>query len=808
MSDANLNLLRKLLAARTSGEVKQVLVSIGDRPDVSLDQPFGDGFRWHAYGNNLSNLSSIGLGTKPGRSLTERLTNALDAVLEDRCPSGVALPDSPRIAAERWFGRPISGPDNGLYKWDYSESDSDKRVAVVLLPSGNENAPTVDIIDDGIGIAAEHFANTILSLHESNKMSKRYLIGAFGQGGSSTLAFSEYTLIVSRHRDDPNAVAFTVVRVLNVDNTYKEDIYAYLALASLAAANPVVLKCTIDSSITLYQADGVIKLPELAKGTLIRHFEYKMDGLVGSLAPSPGNLYHYLHAVMFDPLLPFRVFDLRKAGRAEIVTGSRNRLMKLANKTQEGGEETGSEVRHYREMEYVVPSGDLDPSVGIEYWVVLNFRKGKSSHKDDLILRSRSNELYIDPSHPILGCLNGQNQGELTAQMLRDLGLALVSRHIVIHFDASKCKSSIRRQLFSTNREGFKDGPVLTSLLQVLKQMLEEDQNLLAIEKELTERIVQRESQSTNDEVKRQVTKLLIDAGFQLKKEGPAFSQGTSEPQTIPTLRPGKPVRPDPLPTLVFPEVSKFDIVSPSERCSIHRNDIEVILVETDADSEFDRRGMVAIRVVPPVLEVASKSPLRGGRIRWRLRANESANVNDKGNIIATITRIDGTQLTSQVPFEILPEREERTRESKGQVPPFDIVPINPDDYPQEWSLAWPQFSEDSPQDEIESVAYKPVRIAGGITVYYSTIFKPYWEQIEKLKQGSQSLLELFKTNYEVWIGYHAIIQENNKSVSGDSEAFDQFLERERTNVGRMQVKQALRLAALIQHSLKTDSSQ
>jgi len=125
------DLMRALLAAKSNADVRAMLDAIGDHPSLGLDEPFGPfQFSWHPFGDNPSNISSIGLGTKPGRSLTERITNAIDAVLEDRTPSGVSLPNSARAAAQQWFGRPISGPDDGLFNWDYRST-----VAIAASPS-------------------------------------------------------------------------------------------------------------------------------------------------------------------------------------------------------------------------------------------------------------------------------------------------------------------------------------------------------------------------------------------------------------------------------------------------------------------------------------------------------------------------------------------------------------------------------------------------------------------------------------------------------------------------------------------------
>ncbi len=67
----------------------------------------------------------------------------------------------------------------------------------------------------------EDFPATILSLQSGNKIDKWRLIGSFGQGGASSLSFADYAVIVSRHRDNPRVVGFTVVRVLHLSERYK-----------------------------------------------------------------------------------------------------------------------------------------------------------------------------------------------------------------------------------------------------------------------------------------------------------------------------------------------------------------------------------------------------------------------------------------------------------------------------------------------------------------------------------------------------------------------------------------------------------
>lgn len=806
-----------LISGRTSDDVRQILADIGDHAGIEIDQPFGQfELEWHAFGDNLSNNSSVGLATKPGRSLAERITNAMDAALESRVPKGVvSLPGSCREAASQWFGRPVTGPADGLFKWKYSENGFDRLVNVVLTAPQPNNAATVDVIDAGIGLAPDRFHDTILSLQRGNKMTKHYLIGAFGQGGASTLAFSDYVVIVSRSHTTPDVVGFTVVRVINLGLEYKEDAYAYLCLKRPDPTAPAVVpSVNIKASepIVFYGEGGLTREPpSLSVGTLVRHVGYKLPSLSGTLSPSSGNLYHYLHVSLFDPLLPFRAIDLRNPEKArdELITGSRNRLMqRLERKLKDDGtdEEQGRiEIRHHRPLEYVTPHGATTPCIGIEYWVVYAHKKVKDS-SEKWRLRPSSNELYVSKGYPIVGTLNGQNQGEQTARLLRDLSLTMTANHIVIHIDASGADSQVRRGLFSTNREGFKDGPILDSLMNELRQMLQEDAELTAIETELTERLTKRDTEQTNSDVRNQITALLLESGFKVSKPGTSFTPG-GESETVTILKPRPPVphpKPAPLPTLPYPQVTMFDVRYPEDVLRVRLNGSAGLMVETDADERFDIENRISIRSEPPSLEVAAKSPLRGGRARWRLRPREDDSIKpgQTGKVIVALTMLDGVQLQCEVDYELLPPSEAQQKVDKGLVPPFEILPVSPhkEEDEETWAMLWPELTETATPEELARVAYKTMRQKDNIVVYYSTVFGPYTHVLEKLKAQNPAKASLFEIYYAVWIGYHAILQEKErtKATEGlDDEQLSAILEEERIRVATIQTKQAQQTATM-----------
>ena len=813
-------LLTRFLKAKSSKEVAMILASLGDSQSLELDQPFGNSnFVWHAFGDKTSNVSTINLATKPGRSLTERLTNAIDAILDERAIPGVPGPDSARKAASLWFGRPETEPNNGLYKMKLNNID--KKVSLLLLNSEILKEPTIDVLDHGIGIAPEEMRDTILSLHEGNKITKKHLVGAFGQGGSSTIAFSDYVLFLSRHKDNKAAISFSIVKLLNLSDEYKMDCFVYLTQKGDDGKLKIPTFTLNEEPMSIYNLgeDGSLSLPNLECGTLVRHYNFKLTNLEKGFQATPGNLYHFLHSSLFDPLLPFRIFDLRNGadGKSELVSGSRNRLMKLVEKSEEGKDQT-VQMRHHRAMEFHVPFGSLDPCIGIEYWVVFHYRKAKVKGKEISKLR-QSHETFVEKGHPIIVTVNGQNQGQLTMRLIKDVDLPMVARHIVVHIDATNSNKKVRRDLFSSTREGLKDGPVFEGIKDVLHAMLREDHVLREIEHELTKQMVDEATQSTSDEVKQQVTKLLLDAGLKVSQEGQTEGQeGEKESEESNgggSNGGGNSKEKEPIPSLSFDEVTQFKITRPTELLKIRIDGNGLVAIETNADKEFDNRNLIAIRSEPEILEMASKSLLDSGHMYWRLRPTSEAQIGNKGKILASITRLNGQQIISEINFEILPERD-KNKIGKGKVPPFDIQPINPDS--SNWITVWPDLDE-CDQDEKSKVAYKLIHTENMNIVYYSTVFGPYVNMIEKLKTENQALLELFQNQYEIWIGYHAILQEMQKNYdilhdieesgtddgADNKDLVDKFMDEERTVVAEMQIKQALTAAKLLRQLQKFD---
>ena len=165
-------------------------------------------------GNSSSNGSNVGQLTSGEKGLVERITNAIDAVIEkqkNKCGIGTAK-DSRAIIKKAFPNYYSNMQDVMNDSADRSSAkDAEDQVILAVNDGSRSNKPTFDIIDKGTGLLGSQVENTILSINHGNKLSrdKSYLIGAFGQGGSTSLPFTYATIILSKKN---GKVSFTIIK--------------------------------------------------------------------------------------------------------------------------------------------------------------------------------------------------------------------------------------------------------------------------------------------------------------------------------------------------------------------------------------------------------------------------------------------------------------------------------------------------------------------------------------------------------------------------------------------------------------------
>lgn len=288
----------------------------------------GGSFHWVPVGNDLGNQGRIKLAGEPENPIAERTINAMEALIELerrrellRDPKATA-PENPREAVQRYFDLPPLEelprrvePIRGLKPTKYSGQLADRiRVRLVREPRPVEYAIMIE--DDGVGQPPSRIHDTLLSLGRSDKGDKPYLIGVFGQGGSSAYAASELSWISSRRvsdfgDDEGGALGWTVVR--RVIRPGRSQVHwAYLA------AHP-------DGRVPSFSA-AAANACEYPHGTRIAHLNYNF----GKTEPTR-SLYQTLNHLLFKPVLPYGLYTRsgKDAGKRDLMQGNAYRLSKL-----------------------------------------------------------------------------------------------------------------------------------------------------------------------------------------------------------------------------------------------------------------------------------------------------------------------------------------------------------------------------------------------------------------------------------------------------------------------------------------------
>jgi hypothetical protein len=149
------------------------------------------------------------------------------------------MPRNPRDAVLLYFGFPkldnIERLDDEQRKAKRALADEmRKKLSITLDFERKSRQFSVTIRDHGMGQVPRMMHKTLLSLGRSDKTDKPYLIGVFGQGGSSAFSVSEYSVVVARRAKEiqkpgeDNGAGWSIVR--SIQPKGRRDIYyAYLA---------------------------------------------------------------------------------------------------------------------------------------------------------------------------------------------------------------------------------------------------------------------------------------------------------------------------------------------------------------------------------------------------------------------------------------------------------------------------------------------------------------------------------------------------------------------------------------------------
>ncbi|MFP4641669.1 MAG: hypothetical protein ACLFPU_05785 [Dehalococcoidia bacterium] len=426
------------------------LLSMSNTEDVegfiSYLQSVSDRWGWLPLGGRENNSGSINLAMDPGQALVERITNSMDAHIELKFELAGHPPDlnSPREAVQELWKLESSHLTRESSSMQAFIDEMASKTLIRVVGSTKRGHSSVVIQDSGIGQHPDDLPKTILGLQESNKNDKRYLMGAFGQGGSSTFASCPYSLIFSRRHPyclngKEDLVGWTIVRKFD-DDSLKTFRYEYLVDAD--GHIPTIEPEEIDA----------VGLP-FENGTKIIHFGYEL-GKLNARWSLVG--YRFFDNLLFDPVLPYRIED--------------HRVTPPFNRNLYGGRNRLDQVESSKRPESQAFQTDLsrwggEGTVRIKYWVFRPRTSNEPEEMDDASVKLGSYLDYDTSPRTILFTLNGQRHHTRGKDLVRESGLGALADYLLVHVDCDDLTIRLKKEIFTATRAGAAIGETKEDLI-------------------------------------------------------------------------------------------------------------------------------------------------------------------------------------------------------------------------------------------------------------------------------------------------------------------------------------------------------
>ena len=692
-------IFKELILAYTPKEVTNILKKIGANKIL-----------WENVGKRRNNLATINIGTDPAAGVTERITNAIDAVLEKEWknqgePEGFS---SPRKAAENWFGIEDGKISKIKSARDKKIDDLSDKVQVTLYDSGKDTKPTVEVRDKGIGLEPEDFSKTILDLNGSNKIGKLHLMGAFGQGGSTALAYNNYTIIISKpffKKDErkKSKVSFTIVRI-NPGDVDKDKHEWYEYMLDRKTGQPFTLE--IDDET-------------FEPGTLVRHILMDLGKYKGKITTPSNSLWYLSHNYLFDPVIPFTISDRRKKRKDNRTVTGNNRLL------------TYTENLEYRNQATLTfKTGKVTI-----YWWVLN-----TLGKDP---RDRIKH-YASISNPIIITHNGQKQGTLGNGLIKnELRLPYLDRYLIVHIESDYLDNDSKRQLFSSTRESLKATAIVDELKKLTVDTLNEDDKLKQLDKDRKQRYFSKDDSQVLDSLKKRLARR-INTYLQSSGSGTSVTSSSVGESSSAKKLPEIPIE-DP-PTF-------FEITSPSPK-QVYANKSFSIKFKTDAHPNYVKKPETFAAFIDPqsIGSYSGTADVKNGYGIAYFKTNEDADIGDKGEITLDLRPIGQKSLSSSVEIEVIERPEDSGKDENGKNKSPNIrVDFIGEDHP---------FYEESNWNE-NSVA-SVLSDQDEVVVYVSEENKNLQKLVERAQRKNDAAVQNIKNKYLEHISFHAFVLDKN----------------------------------------------
>ena len=465
-------------------------------------------------GDSSSNGSNVGQLTYGEKGLVERITNAIDSVIEnEKNKNGIGTAKDSSAIIKKSFPKYFSNMQDVMNE-EANKSfakDAENKVLLAVNDGSRSNKPTFDIIDKGTGLLGAEFEETILSINRGNKLSrdKSYLIGAFGQGGSTSLPFTYATIIVSKKE---NRIAFTIIKRVELID-YKNMVYVYLTLEGK------IPEIDFEGYVTDDYLNDFIN--NTVSGTLVRMVETEISKRFrDNEVTKPGMLGDYLNTELFNVGLPVKVIENRKEYRENTH---------LQNRSVYGSLLKIKTSRKYVKKDYcgTINIEHNNHSYNIEYFMLLPNDEEKWGSEAECKKVFEQFNVYYDP---IIYTVNGQTINTERYTKVNNAGLNFLRFRLLVVINLDVLGTE-KYKFFTTDRARIVNSDLTHGFLDKVINALAKTEKLLEMNAIIAEKSV---SSSIDQELLEEISRQVKNQYGKFLKTGtvfPGISRSKIEPR-------------------------------------------------------------------------------------------------------------------------------------------------------------------------------------------------------------------------------------------------------------------------------------
>ncbi len=636
-----------------------------------------DSNNWKPYGGNYGNFGTFeGQQNNSIAALIEKITNSIDATLISKCLLSGVAPDSndaPKTmakAVELFYNVP---------KGEVGElTDTERRELaekIQVIATGDRHQPSITIFDEGEGQHPKDFEKTFLSLHSNNKAKIHFVQGKYNMGSTGAVVFcgdKKYQLIASKRNpslcdnNNNNPIGFTLVRKhpLHKDEEvyYKSTWYEYFC-----PNGKVPEFIAEDLNLGLYRQNFMF-------GSIVKLYSYQLPS--GSRSNITLDLWRDLNQYLYNLPLPILVYEKRPdySGKSpdKLVLGNRTRI-------------------------------NVDSRDSVEKFISINLSQELDFGEvliQVIVFKSHVQHNEFIKNKSLIFTQNGQVHAfEGQSFVSQTLGFQLLKKHVLIHVDCTNIRTSIRQDLFMSNRTQLKESPRTESLKQEIVEILKQNDDLRRLNNERKNSLL-RDSSSDRKLIEQAISKLPLDKDvLSLLKHNGSLSAFRSQGNQMlnHTKRPKQEIKV----LNRYPSIFNLNLKENKNGKmykTIPLNSKGIVTIDTDVEDDYlfrpVDRGEFQIQVlqkrnltdtpvnldpnptpnvVTDILLVNSVGP-SNGTIKLLIKPNEKAQVGDLIEIRATLTA-PGEDLSCMFEVKVDKKISEPKKEKKKAKDSFPDLP-------------------------------------------------------------------------------------------------------------------------------------